>query len=92
MLKEREVTYGQLRIMIYDFEYKDDVLEEHSHNRENTHITICAKGEVSVVFNDKTINLKEGNIIEFFPGQTHAIKALTDNCRILNIPIHYVQR
>jgi quercetin dioxygenase-like cupin family protein len=90
MLKEREVTYGQLRIMIYDFEYKDDLLVEHSHTRDDVHITVCVRGEVEAVFNDKTLILKEGNIIEFFPGQTHAIKALTDNSRIMNIPIHYV--
>lgn len=91
MIKEREVTYGQLRIMIYDFEYKNDLLEEHSHVRENAHITVCARGEVEAVFNDKTINLKEGNIIQFFPGQSHAIKALADNSRIVNIPTQYVQ-
>jgi hypothetical protein len=26
MIKEREAIYGQLRIMIYDFEYKNDLL------------------------------------------------------------------
>lgn len=91
MLKHLTKKYGQLDVVIYDFEYKDDILESHSHGRGDTHITICARGEVEVIFQDKTVTLKEGNIIEFFPLQKHAIKASTDNSRVVNIPVNYVQ-
>lgn len=91
MLKELDKRYGQLNVVIYDFENKDDLLESHSHDASTTHITICVRGEVEVVFPDKTQTLKEGNIIEFFPNQRHAIKALVDNSRIVNIPVNYVQ-
>lgn len=89
MLKEATKTFGELNTTIYDFEFKNDILPSHSHNKGNTHITICAKGEVEVIFPDKTIFLKEGNIIHFFPGQEHAIKAVTDDSRIVNIPTNY---
>lgn len=89
MLKEIIKTFGELNTTIYDFECEGDTLPEHSHDKENTHITICARGEVEVLFPDKKIFLKAGNIIEFFPGQAHAIKALTDNSRIVNIPLNY---
>lgn len=91
MLKELTKKYGQLDVVVYDFEYTDDLLESHSHHRDQTHITICVRGEVEVIFHDKTVSLKEGNIIEFFPLQAHAIKALTDNSRVVNIPVNYVQ-
>lgn len=91
MLKEKVVTFGELDTTIYDFEFKDDLLTEHKHPKELTHITICARGEVEVIFYDRSITLKEGNIIEFFPGQMHAIKALVDNSRIVNVPTHYAR-
>lgn len=91
MLKGLDKKYGQLNVIIYDFENKDDLLESHFHDANNTHITICVRGEVEVVFPDKTQMLKEGNIIEFFPNQRHAIRALVDNSRIVNIPVNYVQ-
>lgn len=91
MLKESTKRYGQLHVVVYDFEYKNDLLESHAHPRDDTHITICVRGEVEVIFPDKTVCLKEGNIIEFFPLQKHAIKALTDNSRVVNIPVNYVQ-
>ena len=91
MLEEIHKRYGQLNVVVYDFESRNDMLESHSHQSSDTHITICVRGEVEVVFPNKTQTLKEGNIIEFFPNQRHAIKALVDNSRIVNIPINYVQ-
>ena len=73
------IAFGELDTVIYDFEFKGDVLPEHRHEKGTTHITICAKGEVEVITPEWTKVLKEGNIIEFYPQQLHAIVALTDN-------------
>jgi quercetin dioxygenase-like cupin family protein len=91
MLKDRDVTFGELQTVIYDFEFKGDVLPEHKHPKGQTHITICAKGEVEVITPEWKKILKEGNIIEFHPNQYHSIVAVTDDCRIVNIPTSYAK-
>jgi quercetin dioxygenase-like cupin family protein len=91
MLKDRVITFGDLHTTIYDFEFKGDTLPEHRHERGQTHITICAKGEVEVITPEWTKTIKEGNIIEFYPYQMHSIVALTDDCRIVNIPTSYAK-
>lgn len=91
MLKDRVITFGELNTTIYDFEFKGDTLPEHKHERGHTHITICAKGEVEVKTPEWTKIIKEGNIIEFYPHQIHSIVALTDDCRIVNIPTSYAK-
>lgn len=91
MLKDRVIKFGELSTTIYDFEFKGDKLAEHKHQKGETHITICAKGEVEVITPEWTKTLKEGNIIEFYPHQMHSIVALTDDCRIVNIPTSYAK-
>lgn len=91
MLRDRMITFGELDTTIYDFEFKGDTLPEHKHTKDMTHITICAKGKVEVITPEWTKVLKEGNIIEFYPQQLHAIVALTDDCRVVNIPTSYVR-
>jgi len=86
MLKDRNITFGELNTTIYDLEFKGDCLPEHRHQIGETHITICARGVVDIVTPEWTKTLTEGNIIEFYPLQSHAVVALTDNCRIVNIP------
>ena len=89
MLIEKNVTFGDLEITIYDFEFEGDTLASHAHDNETTHITICARGSVKVITPEWEKTLSEGNIIQFFPYQKHAITAITDNCRIVNVPIHH---
>jgi len=91
MLKNRTITFGELNTVIFDFEFKGDALPDHKHDTDTTHITICAKGEVEVVTPEWTKTLKEGNIIEFYPHQLHTVVALTDNCRIVNVPTTYAK-
>ena len=91
MLNSRNIKFGELNTIIYDFEFKGDELSSHSHEANQTHITICAKGEINVVTPEWTKTLKEGNIIEFYPKQEHSIIALTDDCRIVNITTTYVK-
>lgn len=91
MLKDRSITFGELQAVIYDFEFKGDCLPEHRHQKGMTHITICAKGTVEVTTPEWTKTLAEGNIIEFYPQQLHSVTALTDNCRIVNIPTSYAK-
>lgn len=91
MLKDRSMIFDELNVTIFDFEFKGDTLEEHKHERGQTHITICAKGEVEVITPEWKKTIKEGNIIQFYPHQMHKIIALTDDCRIVNIPTSYVQ-
>lgn len=91
MLKDRVITFGELTTTIYDFEFKGDILPEHKHARGQTHITICAKGEVEVITPEWTKTIKEGNIIQFYPDQIHSIVALTNSCRIVNIPTSYAK-
>jgi len=91
MLTDKFYTFGQLNAVIYDFECKGDVLPDHKHPKEQTHITICVRGEVTVKTPEWSKTLKEGNIIEFYPNQMHSIIALTDNCRIINIPTTYAE-
>jgi quercetin dioxygenase-like cupin family protein len=91
MLKERTITFGELDTTIYDFEFKGDCLPEHKHQKGLTHITICVRGAVDIVTPEWTKTLTEGNIIEFYPLQSHAVIALTDNCRIVNIPTSYAK-
>jgi quercetin dioxygenase-like cupin family protein len=83
------MKYGDLEVTIYDFEHEGDTLSSHAHDPKTTHITICARGEVKVVTPEWEKRMKEGNIIEFHPYQRHAIVALTDGCRIINVPIYY---
>lgn len=86
MLIERLLTFGKLDLTVYDFEYCGDELESHSHKEGGTHITTCSRGSVSVITDEWTKILKNGDIIEFFADQNHAIVALEDNSRIMNVP------
>lgn len=84
MFDEKLLTFGKLDVRIYDMD-KGEGLKEHSHGVTDSHITICAKGSVSVITPEWTKTLKAGNIIEFFPLQPHSIIALEDNSRVVNI-------
>lgn len=91
MIKDRPISFGELTTIIYDFEFKGDSLPEHWHEIGLAHITICAKGEIEVVTPEWTKTLREGNIIEFYPKQSHSITALIDDTRIVSITTTYVK-
>jgi quercetin dioxygenase-like cupin family protein len=88
MLLTKELTFGDLSLVILDFEYKNDELPIHVHRSNDSHITICVKGSVKVITDEWTKVLQPGNIIEFFKLQAHSITALEDASRVINIPKH----
>lgn len=89
MLITKELTFGDLSLVVLDFEYINDDLPTHVHRSNDSHITICVKGSVKVVTDEWTKVLQAGNIIEFFEMQAHSITALEDASRVINIPKHY---
>lgn len=91
MLNLKQVKFDQLLTNIYDFEFAGDILAPHTHFAEDdsVHITICCKGKVQIDTPTYSKVLESGNIIEFFNGQQHSIKALEDNSRVINIPKQY---
>jgi len=86
MLIEKHLSFAKLNITVYDFENKGDELEAHSHKEGATHISNCSRGSVLVITDEWSKTLVSGDIIEFFADQNHAIVALEDNSRIVNIP------
>lgn len=88
MLVTKELTFGDLSLVVLDFEYIGDELPIHVHRFNDSHITICVKGSVKVITDEWTKVLQPGNIIEFFKMQAHSIIALEDDSRVINIPKH----
>jgi len=86
MLNHKDVLFGNLKCIIYDFENVDDILPEHSHSEPATHITICCRGRVLVKTPDWNKVLETGDIIQFFPNQRHSVTALEANSKIINVP------
>lgn len=76
---------GDIRGVIYDFEFAGDVLDKHVHSESDVHITIVTNGRVSAYSHDWDIEAGPGQIIDFRAGEPHEIKALEDNTRIINI-------
>ena len=98
MLLNKELSLGDLRGVIFDFEQAGDVLLKHVHTEDNVHITIVARGKVKAYSHDWEIEASAGQILDFRPDEPHEIMALEDNTRILNIikksggiPNEYVQ-
>ena len=85
-LKTRLFKTGDLGGVIYTFENKGDTLPMHTHHEEDVHITIVARGSVTIV--GPHIGSKDyaaGAVIDNEPPITHEIIALEDNSRVVNI-------
>ena len=85
MLLDKELAFGDLRGLIYDFEVAGDKVEKHTHGENDTHITIVARGKVKAYSHDWEVVVSAGQVIDFPPNQPHEIMALEDNTRIFNI-------
>ena len=76
---------GNLRGVIYDFDKAGDILEKHTHNESNVHITIVARGKLKAYSHDWEQEVIAGQLIDFRVGEPHELMALEDNTRIYNI-------
>lgn len=86
MLKHAAKKVGDILITVYDFEFKNDILEPHKHEETDIHFTVIARGSFEITDGNKKRPSKSGEVIIFKPGLTHSFKALEDNSRIVNIP------
>lgn len=85
MLLNKELHVGDINGVIFDFEEAGDVLLKHTHNENNVHITIVARGRVKAYSHDWEIEAGAGQVLDFRPNEPHEIVALEDNTRIINI-------
>ena len=85
MLLTKELSVGDIRGMIFDFENAGDVLSKHVHDENNVHITIVAKGRIKAYSHDWEQEGIAGQILDFRPNEPHEIMALEDDTRIINI-------
>ena len=76
---------GDLKGVMYDFEYAGDILPKHIHDENNVHITIVARGKIKAYSHDWEKEAVAGQVIDFRVGEPHELMALEDNTRIFNI-------
>lgn len=76
---------GDIRGVIYDFENAGDILAKHSHDENNVHITIVARGKIKAYSHDWEQEAVAGQLLDFRPNEPHEIMALEDDTRIFNI-------
>jgi len=85
-LQTKEFTTGNLRGVIHTFAVAGDTLPMHTHGEHDNHITIVARGRVTIhgpVIG--TADYAAGAVIDNEAPITHEIIALEDNSRIVNI-------
>jgi len=85
MYSAKELSVGDLRGIIGDFEKSGDVLHKHVHDENTVHITIVARGKIKAYSHDWSQEATAGQILDFRPNEPHEIMALEDNTRIFNI-------
>ena len=76
---------GDLKGVIYDFQFAGDILERHVHDELTNHITIVARGKLKAVSDNWEREAIAGQIMDFEPGEPHELIAVEDNTRIINI-------
>jgi len=89
MLSVKDLSMGDIRGRMYDFERAGDMLNKHNHDETTVHITIVARGKVKVYSHDWSIEAVAGQILDFRPNEPHEVMALEDNTRIINIVKKY---
>jgi quercetin dioxygenase-like cupin family protein len=85
MLQTKAITFGKLNGAIYDAVDVDDVLEMHTHGKEDVHITIVARGSFRVHGTGWEMVAKAGDVLDWKPGQAHEFIALEPNSRFVNL-------
>lgn len=83
------LKHGRIFGTVYDYGL-GDVLEDHTHDATNNHITIITNGHFEVTGETKHSGrvLRSGEIVDDFePGRTHGFKALSPG-RHINLLIH----
>ena len=77
---------GDLRGVIYTFDWAGDILPMHTHGEEDVHITVVARGSFNcAVRGEEDSTLAAGTIVDWEPGVWHEFVALEDNSRLVNI-------
>lgn len=77
---------GDLAGVVYTFPVKGDVLPMHTHGEKDVHITIVARGRVTIHGPGLvSTDYAAGAVIDNAAPITHEIIALEDNSRIVNI-------
>lgn len=89
MLSVKDLSMGDIRGRMYDFEHAGDVLNKHNHDETTVHITIVARGKIKAYSHDWEQEATAGQILDFRPGEPHELMALEDNTRIINIVKKY---
>jgi hypothetical protein len=86
MLSRNELTYGDIKIVMYDFSEEKDILPSHVHLEDkDLHISIVARGSVRVFGEDFSVVCTNGTILDFKKDQVHGFEALEKNSRIINV-------
>lgn len=83
--KGTEISIGDIKGTMFDFEKTGDVVPKHVHEEENAHITIVARGKLKAYSHDWEKEITAGQLIDFRAGEPHELMALEDNTRIFNI-------
>lgn len=76
---------GKLIGTVFTFEKEGDVLPMHTHQENDVHITIVARGRVKAHGEGWSAEYGAGSVIDFPANQSHEFIALEDNSRIVNI-------
>lgn len=88
-LKATLLEVQDIKGIIYDFPYVDDILPEHSHGPDDIHITIVARGKLIARYQGKKQIISAGDIYDWTIGEPHEFIALEANSRIINITKKY---
>jgi len=91
-LLEKQISLGDLTLIVYDFAELGDVLPMHSHNYMDNHITIVARGSFKVCGKNWEKTADEGTILDWSEGQEHEFTSLSANARLVNVRKHFFNR
>jgi quercetin dioxygenase-like cupin family protein len=85
MLQKKPLRLGSLVGTIYDFPFVGDVLPMHSHDENNVHISIIARGSFRAHGNglDRTLNC--GDVVDWKANDPHEFISLEPDSRMVNI-------
>lgn len=84
-VKPNMFNIKNLKMTIYDFNEVNDILPKHIHDEQSTHITIVARGQFLVKYNDKEEIAKSGDVYDWNVGDPHEFISLEPKSRIINI-------
>jgi quercetin dioxygenase-like cupin family protein len=85
MLKHTIFKVKSLNGTIYDFPEINDILPMHTHDENNNHITIIARGSFKISGNGWEREAKAGDVLDWKDNDPHQFEALETNSRIVNI-------